>query len=67
MPFVSPKQRGAMYAAAAGKGTIGIPQEAAQRFIAHSQDSRNELRDLKPKKTAMQDALTDYARRMTNG
>ncbi len=36
MPFVSPAQRAAMYAAAAGKSTIGIPQKAAQSFVSHA-------------------------------
>ncbi len=37
MPFRSEAQRRAMYAAAEGRSTIGIPQEAAQHFIAHSE------------------------------
>lgn len=36
MPFESEKQRRAMYAAAAGKGKVGIPQAVARRFIAHA-------------------------------
>lgn len=36
MPYKSDAQRKAMHAAAAGHSTIGIPQEAAQRFVAHS-------------------------------
>ncbi|HUD64926.1 MAG TPA: hypothetical protein VMQ17_10125 [Candidatus Sulfotelmatobacter sp.] len=31
---VSQRQRGAMYAAAAGKGNIGIPQDVAKEKIA---------------------------------
>lgn len=36
MPFASEKQRRAMYAAAAGRGKVGISQSAAKSFIAHS-------------------------------
>lgn len=36
MPFASEKQRKAMYAAAEGKSTIGIPKKAAKKFIRHS-------------------------------
>jgi hypothetical protein len=36
MPFRSKAQQGAMYAAAAGNSTIGIPQKAASSFIADS-------------------------------
>lgn len=32
MPSVSAAQRGAMFAAAAGKSTIGIPQSVGQEF-----------------------------------
>jgi len=39
MPFESEKQRKAMYAAAAGKSNIGIPQKAAKKFIKHSEDA----------------------------
>ena len=38
MPFKSEAQRKAMYAAAAGKSNIGIPQEVAKEFIQHSKD-----------------------------
>lgn len=38
MPFESEAQRKAMYAAAAGKSNIGIPQEVAKEFIKHSED-----------------------------
>jgi hypothetical protein len=33
MPIVSEKQKGAMYAAAAGKSTLGIPKKVAKEFI----------------------------------
>ena len=38
MPFESEEQRRAMYAAAAGKSTIGIPQEVGRKFVAHRDD-----------------------------
>lgn len=38
MPFESDRQRRAMYAAASGKSTIGIPQSVGQRFV--SDDSK---------------------------
>ena len=37
MPFKSQAQRKAMYAAASGNSNVGIPQDAAKSFIAHSQ------------------------------
>lgn len=33
MPIVSQAQRGAMYAAQAGKSTLGIPQSVGQEFV----------------------------------
>lgn len=33
MPPVSQKQRAAMQAAAAGKGTLGIPKKVAKEFV----------------------------------
>lgn len=38
MPFESDKQRGAMYAAAEGKGNLGIPEKVADKFIKDSGD-----------------------------
>ena len=38
MPFESEAQRKAMYAAAAGKSNIGIPQKVAEKFIKHASD-----------------------------
>ena len=38
MPFKSEEQRRAMYAAAAGKSTIGIPEEVGKKFVAHRND-----------------------------
>lgn len=34
MPPVSQQQRKAMYAAAAGKSTLGIPKKVAKEFVA---------------------------------
>jgi hypothetical protein len=34
MPPVSQAQRAAMYAAAAGKSTLGIPKKVGQEFVA---------------------------------
>lgn len=42
MPFESEAQREAMYAAAAGKSNIGIPQSVAEKFIKHAADG-NEI------------------------
>jgi len=42
MPFESEAQRKAMYAAAAGKSNIGIPQTVAEKFIKHATDG-NEI------------------------
>lgn len=36
MPFESPKQRRAMFAAASGNSTIGIRQHVARAFIRHA-------------------------------
>lgn len=33
MPSVSDKQRKAMHAAAAGRGTIGIPKKVAKEYV----------------------------------
>jgi hypothetical protein len=40
MPFKSAKQKRAMYAAAAGKGKIGISKGAAKKFIKHSRPKK---------------------------
>jgi len=42
MPFESEAQRRAMYAAAAGKSNIGIPEKVAKKFIKHSTDDCDE-------------------------
>jgi len=44
MPFKSSKQRRAMYAAASGKGNIGISKKAAKKFIAHSKGKKTRKR-----------------------
>ena len=36
MPVVSESQRRAMYAAAAGKSTLGIPKDVGKDFVAAS-------------------------------
>ena len=38
MPFKSESQRKAMYAAAQGKSTIGIPKSVGEKFIEHKDD-----------------------------
>ena len=35
MPMKSEAQRGAMHAAAAGKGTIGIPKSVGKKYVKH--------------------------------
>ena len=41
MPIVSEAQRKAMYAAAAGKSTLGIPKSVGQDFVAAGPASGN--------------------------
>lgn len=41
MPIVSQQQRKAMYAAAAGKSTLGIPKSVGQGFVAAGPTSAN--------------------------
>ena len=45
MPFQSEEQRKAMYAAAAGKSNIGIPQEVGEKFIKHSKDDTDLVKE----------------------
>ncbi len=47
MPFKSAKQRRAMYAAASGRGKVGISRKAAKKFIAHSKKSSGRKRKKK--------------------
>jgi hypothetical protein len=41
MPIVSDQQRKAMYAAAAGKSTLGIPKSVGKEFVAAGPASSN--------------------------
>jgi hypothetical protein len=41
MPYKSEAQRGAMYAAAAGKSTIGIPKKVGKEFVKSGPASKN--------------------------
>jgi hypothetical protein len=41
MPIVSEKQKGAMYAAAAGKSTLGIPKKVGKEFVKSGPASKN--------------------------
>lgn len=43
MPFKSEDQRKAMYAAAKGKSTIGIPKSVGEKFIEHKDDAAGVL------------------------
>ena len=49
MPIVSESQRRAMYAAAAGKSTLGIPKSVGKDFVAAGPASKN-LPEKVPKK-----------------
>lgn len=40
MPFKSEAQRRALYAAAAGNSTLGIPKEVGQKFVAHDEGGK---------------------------
>lgn len=40
MPPVSQAQRRAMYAAAAGKSTLGIPKKVGKEFVASDKDGK---------------------------
>jgi 8-oxo-dGTP pyrophosphatase MutT (NUDIX family) len=42
MPFQSEEQRRAMYAAASGKSTIGIPKSVGEKFIKHKDDNESQ-------------------------
>jgi hypothetical protein len=53
MPTVSKKQRGAMFAAKAGKSTLGIPQSVGRDFIeADKSKSKADLAKLPLRKGA---------------
>ena len=51
MPIKSKAQLGAMYAAAEGKSTIGIPKKVGKEFVKAGPASKN-LPKKVPKKTA---------------
>jgi hypothetical protein len=51
MPIKSKAQQGAMYAAAAGKSTIGIPKKVGKEFVKAGPASKN-LPNKVPKKAA---------------
>jgi hypothetical protein len=50
MPIESDAQRRAMYAAAAGKSTLGIPQSVGKDFVAAGPASKNLPERKAPKK-----------------
>ena len=51
MPYKSEAQRAAMYAAAAGKSTLGIPKKVGKEFMKAGPASKN-LPKKVPKRTA---------------
>ena len=51
MPIVSEAQRKAMYAAAAGKSTLGIPKSVGKDFVAAGPASSNLPEKVAKKKT----------------
>ena len=53
MPFESPEQRKAMYAAASGHGNIGISKAGAKKFVRHTNA-------LKRKKRRGRNAMNEY-------
>jgi hypothetical protein len=50
MPPVSQAQRGAMYAAAAGKSTLGIPKKVGAEFVAADQPGKLPAHKANPNK-----------------
>lgn len=50
MPVVSQNQRAAMYAAAEGKSTLGIPAKVGREFIAASHGIKGLPKRAKPAK-----------------
>ena len=53
MPYKSEAQRAAMYAAAAGKSTLGIPKKVGKEFVkAGPVKSQKDLPKRVPKKAA---------------
>jgi len=55
MPPVSQAQRGAMFAAAAGKSTLGIPKKVGKEFVAA--DPGGKLPSVAPKRRGGIDQL----------
>jgi hypothetical protein len=51
LPIKSEAQKGAMYAAAAGKSTLGIPKKVGKEFVKSGVASKN-LPNKVPKKAA---------------
>jgi hypothetical protein len=50
MPPVSEKQRKAMFAAASGKSTLGIPKKVAKEFVAADKGGKLPTKASQPKK-----------------
>lgn len=50
MPPVSEKQRRAMFAAASGKSTLGIPKKVAKEFVAADKGGKLPSKAPQPKK-----------------
>ena len=48
MPMKSEKQRGAMFAAKAGKSNIGIPKKVGEKFAAEDQGGKLPPKASKP-------------------
>jgi hypothetical protein len=51
MPYESKAQKGAMYAAAAGKSTLGIPKKVGKEFVKAG-PATNKLPNKVPKRAA---------------
>ena len=49
MPMRSQQQRKAMYSAASGKSTLGIPRKVAKEFVASDKPGKLPKRAPKPK------------------
>lgn len=53
MPPKSEKQRRAMYAAAAGKSTLGIPQSVGKEFVGDAKPAKASHKGPKRRRSAM--------------
>jgi hypothetical protein len=62
MPLVSEKQRRAMYAAAAGRSTLGIPRVVGREFVAADRGGKPPLRKKLPPKARSRASSTRYGR-----